>query len=163
MDLKIGPGVGVRHPETFEIGDGVFIGEQAIIQGRFDGTLRDRRQGLDRPTGFLDARDLVIGDHVGWGPGAEVLGSEHTGIPARPADYRHRPGIAPGALRRAADIGVNAVLLPGLPWAGGLSLARARWSRATPALRQGGRRAGLCHRPRDAPRRRPGPKPRRGR
>ena len=35
--VRIGRGVLFLHPETFEIGGGVFIGEQAIIQGRFDG------------------------------------------------------------------------------------------------------------------------------
>src|SRR5579885_1326749 len=37
--LTIDPGVGMRHPETFEIGDSVFIGAQSFLQGRFDGRL----------------------------------------------------------------------------------------------------------------------------
>src|SRR5262245_55461598 len=36
--LQIGSGVGVKHLETFHIGDGVFIGAQSYMQGRFDGT-----------------------------------------------------------------------------------------------------------------------------
>ncbi|HVZ77295.1 MAG TPA: hypothetical protein VG818_04880, partial [Gemmatimonadaceae bacterium] len=35
--VHVGRGAMARHPETFEIGDGVFIGEQAFIQGRVDG------------------------------------------------------------------------------------------------------------------------------
>src|ERR1700681_3805541 len=31
--VRIDPGVGFKHLETFEIGDGVFIGAQAYIQG----------------------------------------------------------------------------------------------------------------------------------
>jgi len=27
---------------------------------------------------IIDARDLEIGDYVGWGPGAKALGSQHT-------------------------------------------------------------------------------------
>src|SRR5207249_738775 len=80
--LRIGPGVGLRHPETFEIGDGVVIGEQAVIQGRFDGTCRIGDKVWIGPQAYLDARDMVIGDHVGWGPGAKLLGSAHTGEPA---------------------------------------------------------------------------------
>jgi hypothetical protein len=30
---------------------------------------------------YFDARCLVLEDDVGWGPGAKVLGSEHTGAP----------------------------------------------------------------------------------
>src|SRR5262245_29382418 len=35
--VRINRGAICRHPETFEIGDGVFVGEQAVLQGRFDG------------------------------------------------------------------------------------------------------------------------------
>src|SRR5829696_9322099 len=49
--LKVGSGVGFKHLETFEVGDNVFIGAQAYIQGRFDGT-------------------TVIGDNVWIGPQA---------------------------------------------------------------------------------------------
>jgi acetyltransferase-like isoleucine patch superfamily enzyme len=41
----------LKHLETFELGDRVFIGAQAFIQGRFDGT-------------------TVIGNHVWIGPHA---------------------------------------------------------------------------------------------
>ena len=43
--VRIGRGAICTHPETFEIGSNVFIGEQAFLQGRFDGR-------------------CVIGDHV---------------------------------------------------------------------------------------------------
>src|ERR1700693_4162828 len=38
--VRIGNGVGFMHLETFEIGDGVFIGAQSYIQGRFDGVTK---------------------------------------------------------------------------------------------------------------------------
>jgi hypothetical protein len=47
--VRIGRGAMAKHPETFEIGDGVVIGEQTFIQGRFDGR-------------------CVIGDNVWLGP-----------------------------------------------------------------------------------------------
>ena len=84
---KLGSGVTVRrnvsliHPETFEIGDRVFIGEQTIMQGRFDGRCVIGAGVWIGPQSYFDARDLVIEDDVGWGPGAKVLGSEHTGLP----------------------------------------------------------------------------------
>lgn len=112
--LRVAPGVSLRHVETFVIGDGVTIGEQAIIQGRHDGECVIGRKVWIGPQAFIDARDLVIGDNVGWAPGARLLGSSHTGMPI------HQPVIAtdlliePTTIEADADIGVNAVLLPGV-------------------------------------------------
>jgi acetyltransferase-like isoleucine patch superfamily enzyme len=112
--LTIGPGVGLRHPETFEIGDGVVIGEQAVIHGRFDGTCVIGDKVWIGAQAFLDARDLAIGDHVGWAPGAKVLGSKHSGEPIGVPIIATDLIIAPVVVEAEADIGVNAVLLPGV-------------------------------------------------
>jgi acetyltransferase-like isoleucine patch superfamily enzyme len=112
--LSIGPGVGLRHPETFEIGDGVVIGEQAVIHGRFDGACMLGDKVWIGPQAFLDARDLVIGDNVGWGPGAKLLGSSHTGAPLELPIIATDLLIAPSVIENDADIGVNAVVLPGV-------------------------------------------------
>jgi hypothetical protein len=66
--VRIGRGALAKHPETFEIGDGVFVGEQAFIQGRFDGRCVIGNHAWLGPQSYFDARDLEIGDHVGWGP-----------------------------------------------------------------------------------------------
>ena len=112
--IRIGSGVGFKHLETFEIGDGVFIGAQSYIQGRFDGSTRIGRNVWIGPQSYMDARSLVIEDNVGWGPGAKVLGSAHTGqpidIPVIETDLEIRP-VHVGAW---ADIGTGAVLLPGV-------------------------------------------------
>lgn len=112
--VRIGRGAIARHLETFEIGDGVFIGEQAFIQGRFDGRCAIGARSWIGPQAYLDARDLVIEDHVGWGPGAKVLGSEHTGRPADVPMIETDLRIQPVRVGSGADIGVNAVLLPGI-------------------------------------------------
>src|SRR4051794_4925908 len=112
--VTVAPGVSFRHPETFEIGDGVFIGEQAILQGRHDGRCVIGSGTWIGPQSFLDARDLVIGDHVGWGPGAKVLGSEHTGEPADVPIIRTELAIRPVRVEAWADVGVGAVILPGI-------------------------------------------------
>ena len=112
--VTIGLNVGLSHPETFEIGDGVFIGEQAILQGRMDGLCRIGRGSWIGPQSFLDGRDLVIGEYVGWGPGAKVLGSEHTGFPLDIPIIQSDLEIRPVRVEDWADIGTNAVLLPGI-------------------------------------------------
>jgi acetyltransferase-like isoleucine patch superfamily enzyme len=112
--LQVGLNVGLRHPETMEFGDGVVIGEQTIIQGRFDGNCHIGHQVWIGPQSYFDARDLVIGDQVGWGPGAKVLGSEHTAVPIEVPIIATDLRIAPVRIEAQADIGVNAVILPGV-------------------------------------------------
>ena len=112
--VHIGRGAIARHPETFDIGDGVVIGEQAFIQGRFDGRCVIGTRAWIGPQAYLDARDLVIEEAVGWGPGAKVLGSEHTGAPTDVPIIETDLWIKPVRVGAWADIGVNAVILPGV-------------------------------------------------
>jgi acetyltransferase-like isoleucine patch superfamily enzyme len=112
--LRVGSGAAFMHLETFEIGDNVFIGAQANIQGRFDGTCIIGRNTWIGPQAFLDARDLIIGENVGWGPGAKILGSEHTGLPVDVPIIRTDLVIKPVRIGDWADIGTNAVILPGV-------------------------------------------------
>ena len=112
--VRIGPGVGFQHLETFELGDNVFLGAQAYIQGRFDSRCVIGNHVWIGPQSYFDARDLVLEDYVGWGPGAKVLGSEHTGIPLDQPVIQTDLVIRPVRVGAWADIGTNAVLLPGV-------------------------------------------------
>ena len=112
--IHIGSGVGFKHLETFEIGDGVFIGSQSFVQGRIHGTCIIGRKVWIGPQSYFDARNLVIEDYVGWGPGAKVLGSGHTGMPVDVPIIQTDLVIKPVKIEEWADIGVNAVILPGV-------------------------------------------------
>jgi acetyltransferase-like isoleucine patch superfamily enzyme len=112
--VTIGRGALAKHPETFEIGDGVFIGEQAFIQGRFDGRCVIDRCAWIGPQAYLDARDLVIGEYVGLAPGVRVLGSAHIGEPPDVPVIQTDLVIRPVRIEPWCDIGVNAVILPGV-------------------------------------------------
>lgn len=112
--VRIGRNALFKHPETFTIGDGVFIGEQAYIQGRFDGTCVIGAHTWIGPQSYFDARDLTIEEHVGWGPGAKVLGSVHSGLPVDVPIIQTDLAIKPVRIGAWADIGVNAVVLPGV-------------------------------------------------
>lgn len=112
--VRIAPGVGFKHLETFEIGNGVFIGAQTYIQGRFDGTTRIGNQVWIGPQAYFDARQLTLEDHVGWGPGAKVLGSTHTGLPVDRPIIETDLQIRPVHAEAWADIGTGAVVLPGV-------------------------------------------------
>ena len=118
--VRIGRGAIARHPETFEIGDGVVIGEQAFIQGRFDGRCVIGDHTLDRTAGLpRRPRSRWSKSMSGWGPGARVLGSQHTGDAGRRARDSDRPPHRTGA---------------------GVRLGRRRGERGAPAGRH--RRAG---------------------
>ena len=112
--VKIGMGVLVLHPHTFEIGDAVFIGNQSFLQGRHDGRCVIGAHTWIGPQSYFDCRDLELGEYVGWGPGAKVLGSEHTGEPIDVPVIKTDLVIKPVRVGNGADIGVNAVLLPGV-------------------------------------------------
>ncbi len=112
--VQIGSNVGFKHLETFEIGDGVFIGALTYIQGRFDGKCVIGNHVWIGPQAYFDARDLVIADHVGWGPGAKILGSTHTGMPLDVPIIQTNLEIKPVRIGAWADIGVNASILPGI-------------------------------------------------
>jgi len=113
-DVQIAPEVVLKHPETMEFGDCVFIGAQAMIQGRYDGTCRIGNHVWIGPQAYFDARDLVMEDYVGWGPGAKVLGSQHTAEPADIPIIATSLIIKPVVIGYGADIGTNAVILPGV-------------------------------------------------
>ena len=112
--VRIGRNVLTRHAETFEIGDAVFIGDQAVLQGRFDGTCVIGNHVWIGPQAYFDARQIVIEDYVGWGPGAKVLGSVHTGVPANVPIIQTDLEIKPVRIEAGADVGMNATILPGV-------------------------------------------------
>lgn len=112
--LQIGAGARFRHAETFEIGERVFIGAQADMQGRHDGTCAIGDNVWIGPQAFIDARDVVFEDYVGWGPGARLLGSTHSGVPHDVPIVQTDLEIRPVRIGAWADIGTNATILPGV-------------------------------------------------
>ena len=112
--LSIAPGAGFLHLNTFSFGCGVRICSGAFLQGRFDGRCEIGDHTWIGPQAYLDARDLVIEEYVGWGPGASVLGSVHTGLPIDVPIIRTDLEIKPVRVEAWADIGTRAVLLPGV-------------------------------------------------
>lgn len=112
--LKVEDGVGFKHPETFEIGNNVFIGAQSFIQGRFDGSCVIGDNCWIGPQSYFDARNMVLEEYVGWGPGAKVLGSEHTALPIDIPILKSNLEVRPVRIGAWSDIGTNAIILPGI-------------------------------------------------
>ncbi|MCC6849833.1 MAG: N-acetyltransferase [Deltaproteobacteria bacterium] len=112
--VRVEAGVGFVHAETFEVADGVFIGAHAHLQGRSGGTCRIGTRVWIGPQAYLDARDLVLEDDVAIGPGVRILGSAHAGPPLDPPVIDADVDAEPVRIERGADVGVNAVVMPGV-------------------------------------------------
>jgi acetyltransferase-like isoleucine patch superfamily enzyme len=112
--LEVGADVQFRHLETIEISQGVSIGDQVCLYGRHDGYCRIGRRVWIGAQAFIDARALDIEEEAGLGPGVRILGSEHIGAPVDEPVIRTDLRILPVRICRGADIGVNAVILPGV-------------------------------------------------
>jgi acetyltransferase-like isoleucine patch superfamily enzyme len=112
--LRLEPEVMLKHPETMEFGDSVFVGAHTMIQGRYDGSCRIGNHVWIGPHAYFDARNLILEDYVGWGPGAKVLGSAHTGEPVDVPIIATALEIEQVFVGYGADIGTNATLLPGV-------------------------------------------------
>jgi acetyltransferase-like isoleucine patch superfamily enzyme len=132
---QIGRAVSLLHPHTFEIGAGLYLGEQVILQGRHDGRCVLGERVWIGAQAFLDARDLAVGDCVGIGPGVRILGAQHSGEPLdRPVIETDQEAL-PVRIESGADIGTGAVLLPGVTIGRGAIVgAGAVVTRDVPAL-----------------------------
>lgn len=112
--LRLGRGVSLLHPETFSFGNGVFIGDQAVLQGRFDGQCEFGDRVWIGPHGYVDARDVVLEAYSGIGPGSKILGSFHTGLPVDIPIFSSDLEIRPVRIGEWVDIGTNVSILPGV-------------------------------------------------
>ena len=92
----------------------MFLGNQVYLQGRHDGRFVIGAHSWIGPQAYFDCRDTELGEYVGWGPGAKVLGSMHSGVPADVPVIQTDLTIKPVRIGAWADIGVNAVILPGV-------------------------------------------------
>lgn len=111
--VRVAPLAVFRHLERVEIGDGVFIGEGAMIQGHALGSCVIGERAWIGPGAFLDARALVLERAAAVGPGARILTAEHTGQPAEAPVMATDQTVAMVRIGEGADIGVSAVVLPG--------------------------------------------------
>ncbi|HTM21525.1 MAG TPA: hypothetical protein VL172_13485, partial [Kofleriaceae bacterium] len=117
--VVIEPGALIFHPENVWLGDGVYLGHQAILKGYYINQLRIEDGAWIGQQAFLHAAGgLTVGRRVGIGPGARIITSRHAlpdGPP--PAGYAIMDGpleFMPVVLEDGCDIGVGAIILPGV-------------------------------------------------
>lgn len=105
----------VFHPENVSIGDRVYVGHQAILKGYYKNELTIGEGTWIGQQCFLHAAGgIAIGRDVGIGPGVKVLTSTH-GEPGPELPIMDGPiGFAQVVLGDGCDIGVGAIILPGV-------------------------------------------------
>ncbi len=108
-------GVLVFHPENVHLGPRVYVGHQTILKGYFKSTMViGEGTWIGQQCFFHSAGGLRIGRNVGIGPGVRILTSNHREA-GRELPILHSPlDFAEVVIEDDADIGVSAVILPGV-------------------------------------------------
>lgn len=114
-DCVFEPGAMVFHPENISLGHNVYVGHYAILKGYYRNEMRVGDQTWIGQQCFLHAAGgITIGARVGIGPGVKVITSVHEEAGRDRAILFSPIEMAPVVIEDDADIGVNAVILPGV-------------------------------------------------
>ncbi len=108
-------GVLVFHPERVHLGAGVYVGHQTILKGYHHNEMRiEDGTWIGQQCFFHSAGGITIGRNVGIGPGVKMLTSTHREA-GRETPILHAPiTTAPIVVEEFADVGIGAILLPGV-------------------------------------------------
>ncbi len=108
-------GVRVFHPDRVWIGAGIYVGHDTILKGYHAGEMViGDGTWIGQQCFFHAAGDLRVGANVGIGPGVKVITSAHTEA-GRDRPILHSPlTFAPVTIEDDADVGVGAIVLPGV-------------------------------------------------
>jgi acetyltransferase-like isoleucine patch superfamily enzyme len=117
-------GVLVFHPETVTIGTNVYIGHYSILKGYHKNELVIGNDVWIGQQVFVHSGGgLSIADRVGIGPGVRIITSRHRET-GREVPILDSPlEFAPVEIGPDCDIGVGAVILPGVTIGRGVQIA----------------------------------------
>jgi acetyltransferase-like isoleucine patch superfamily enzyme len=108
-------GVLVFHPENIELGDDVYVGHQTILKGYFRQQMVVGAGSWIGQQCFLHAAGgLAIGRNVGIGPAVKILTSTHRLDELAMPILHSTVDFAAVTIGDGADLGVGAVILPGV-------------------------------------------------
>ncbi|MBN1947283.1 MAG: acyltransferase [Bradymonadales bacterium] len=114
-DTVIEPTVLVFHPETISLGKGVYVGHQTILKGYFDSSMHiGDGSWIGQQCFFHSAGNITIGRQVGIGPAVKILTSQHRDAGREIPLLLSPITRAPVVIEDGADIGIGAVILPGV-------------------------------------------------
>jgi acetyltransferase-like isoleucine patch superfamily enzyme len=109
------PGVLVFHPEKIEIQDHVYVGHYTILKGYYQNKMIiGSGTWIGQQCFFHSAGGIEIGHDVGIGPGVKIITSSHQ-LENTDSPILHNPvQFAPVSIRDNSDIGIGAIILPGV-------------------------------------------------
>ncbi len=108
-------GVLIFHPENIMIGTNVYIGHYTILKGYYKNKMViGNNTWIGQNCFFHSAGNLMIGDNVGIGPGVKIITSYHTEEGIDTPILFSRIEEAPVLIEDDCDIGVGAIVLPGV-------------------------------------------------
>jgi acetyltransferase-like isoleucine patch superfamily enzyme len=114
-DIVFEHGVLIFHPENVTIGDDVYVGHRTILKGYHKGRMIiGRGTWIGSDCFFHSAGDILIGEDVGIGPCVKILTSAHRLDEFDKPILHAKVDFAPVTIGDGADIGVGAILLPGV-------------------------------------------------
>jgi acetyltransferase-like isoleucine patch superfamily enzyme len=105
----------VFHAENIFLGANVYVGHQTILKAYYKNEMRiGDRTWVGQQCFFHSAGGLTIEHEVGIAPGVRILTSVHDEAPQSIAVLKAPLRFAPVHIETGADIGVGAVVLPGV-------------------------------------------------
>lgn len=114
-DCVLEPGVLIFHPENVALGANVYVGHQTILKGYYKNKLIiGDETWIGQQCFFHAGGGIQIGRRVGIGPGVKILTSFHREAGREIAIYNAPVEFQPVVIEDDADIGVGAILLPGV-------------------------------------------------
>jgi acetyltransferase-like isoleucine patch superfamily enzyme len=109
------PGALVFHPENVSLDEDVYVGHYAILKGYYQNELVVGRGAWIGQAAFLHAAGGIrIGTGVGIGPHVCILTSVHADAGRDQPIMAGALEFAPVLLEDGCDIGIGAVILPGV-------------------------------------------------
>jgi acetyltransferase-like isoleucine patch superfamily enzyme len=122
--VVIESGVLVFHPENIEIGDNVYVGHATILKGYYINKLIiGAGTWIGQQCFFHSAGGLSIGENVGIGPAVKIITSSHAEEGIDKPILRSRIDLAPVRIEADVDIGIGAIILPGVTVGRGVQVA----------------------------------------
>lgn len=114
-DCVFETGVLVFHADNIELGDNVYVGHQTILKGYYKNRMTiGSETWIGQQCFFHSAGGLHIGARVGIGPGVRIITSAHEEAGRATPILMSPVRFAPVCIEDDADIGVGAVILPGV-------------------------------------------------
>jgi acetyltransferase-like isoleucine patch superfamily enzyme len=118
------PGVLIFHPENIELGDDIYVGHHAILKGYYRNKMViGSGTWIGQQCFFHSMGNITIGSNVGIGPAVKIITSQHA-LDDTSKPILHAPVVtAPVVIEDDVDIGVGAIIMPGVHIGRGVQVA----------------------------------------